>query len=254
MPSYSPCIRIGFDDDLRAALELGLEDEAQELLTAALSSTRSTTAYLELQAGAGGIECDLRTEQLCKMYHRWGNAEALDYCVLKIRNGWPWLRHENGVHRMLTWSGGKRQTTCTLVRVYPEIEKRQIEVHERDLEWQTYRSGGKGGQNVNKVETAARVKHIPTGLVAQCQATRSQAENKELALATLKAKIVASQHKDKERGDTPMSFGHQVRNYWLAPEHRIKETRIEWQSNRTSRLLSGDMDELLTALAIQLGP
>lgn len=187
------------------------------------------------------------------MYQRWGNAECLDDNVLKIRNGWPWLAHENGVHRMLTWSGGKRHTTCTLVRVYPEIVKRSIQVRESELDWQTYRSGGKGGQNVNKVETAARVKHLPTGLVAQCQATRSQAQNKELALQNLMAKIVASQHQEKQRGETPMSFGHQIRNYWLAPEHRIKETRIEWQTTQTARILGGDMDDLLLNLAIQLG-
>lgn len=210
-------------------------------------------AYVELQPGAGGLECWKRTQQLCGMYQRWGEGECLDDNVLRIPRGWPWLAHENGVHRMLTWSHGKRQTTCTAVHAYPEVVQQRFVLLERDLEWQRYRSGGNGGQNVNKVETAVRVRHLPSGLVAQCQSTRSQLRNKELALANLKAKIAASQSVEKERVGTPVSFGHQIRNYWLAPEHRIKETRITWETTQTDRILSGELDDLLVRLALKLG-
>jgi peptide chain release factor 2 len=230
-----------------------MSDEAEAMMTAKLEAMPQRAAYIELHAGAGGDECWQRTLQLAAMYRGWRTSDMIDDNAIRIPNGWPLLSNETGVHRMLTWSGGKRQTTCTMIRVVPETAQQSIVLKKTDLEWQTYRSGGKGGQNVNKVETACRVKHLPSGLVAQCQTTRSQAQNRELALRLLQSKVESAAFVQKARGETPMSFGHQIRNYWLAPEHRIKETRIDWQTNRTDEILSGKLDALLLALARQLG-
>lgn len=233
------------------------------------------SVILEINAGAGGTEsCDW-SDMLLRMYSMWadkkgykvselnrqdGDVAGIKSVELEIKGDFVYglLKGENGVHRLVRVSPfnaqGKRMTSFSSVFVHPLVDERiEVEVNPADLDWDTFRSSGAGGQHVNKTESAVRVRHLPSGIVVECQQERSQHLNREKAIQMLKSRLYERElerqraEKDKvEAGKMKNEWGSQIRSYVL-DDRRVKDHRTNYQTSQTDAVLDGDLDEFLKA-------
>lgn len=231
--------------------------------------------FIEINSGAGGTESQDWAEMLLRMYVRWaqkrgyktelidenrGEEAGIKWATVKIsgHNAFGWAKTESGVHRLVRISpydsNARRHTSFASVWVYPVIDDRiQIEILDKDLQIDTMRSGGAGGQHVNKTESAVRITHMPSGIVVKCQAGRSQHANKAEAMQMLKARLYERELRAREvkaaaveDSKSDVAWGHQIRSYVLHPYQMVKDLRTDVETSDTQGVLDGDLDRFMS--------
>ena len=241
----------------------------------------SLDCYLEIHAGAGGTESQDWADMLRRMYLKWsdskkfksnlisehkGDEAGIKSSTIKIEGDYVfgWLKKESGIHRLVRISpfdsGARRHTSFASVWVYPVVnEDINIEILEKDLRIDTYRSSGAGGQHVNTTDSAVRITHIPSKIVVQCQNERSQHKNKETCINMLKARLyefeVAKKEKDSQKMESSKSeigWGHQIRSYVLQPYRLVKDNRTNFESTSPDKVLDGEIDDFLEKSLYQI--
>ena len=237
-------------------------------------------AYLEIHAGAGGTESQDWAQMLRRMYSKWiekkkckfeiisehkGDEAGIKSSTLKVTGPYMygWLKSESGVHRLVRISpfdsGARRHTSFASVWVYPVVDDSiKIDIQEKDIRVDTYRSSGAGGQHVNTTDSAVRITHLPTNIVVQCQNERSQHKNKETCFNMLKARLYKYEIQKKDeasenlaKSKTDIGWGHQIRSYVLQPYQMVKDLRNNLENTDPESVLDGDIDEFLEAALYQ---
>ncbi|MDC0408433.1 peptide chain release factor 2 [Candidatus Pelagibacter sp.] len=241
----------------------------------------SLDCYIEIHAGAGGTESQDWAEMLRRMYMKWadqknfksnlisehkGDEAGIKSSTIKVEGDYVfgWLKKESGIHRLVRISpfdsGARRHTSFASIWVYPVVDENiNIEIIEKDLRIDTYRSSGAGGQHVNTTDSAVRITHLPSKIVVQCQNERSQHKNKETCMNMLKARLYDYEIKKKEQENqntenskSEIGWGHQIRSYVLQPYRLVKDNRTNFESTSPDKILDGDLDEFLEQSLYQI--
>ena len=266
-----------FLQDIRTSLKEIAQRIEEEKLSALLSGEfDQNNAILSFHAGAGGTEAQDWVQMLYRMYARWSErhhfkVKVLDYLageeagiksasiLITGTNAYGFLKSEHGVHRLVRISpfdaSGRRQTSFASLEVMPEIDDDyDIEINPADLKIDTYRSGGAGGQHVNKTESAIRITHIPTGVIVACQNERSQHQNREVAMKMLKSKLVKIKERehlkrieDIKGEQQQIGWGSQIRSYVFMPYTLVKDHRTNCESGNINAVMDGDLDPFINA-------
>ena len=238
------------------------------------SEADSLDCYIEIHAGAGGTESQDWADMLRRMYLKWsdkkkfksnfinehrGDEAGIKSAIIKIEGDYVfgWLKKESGIHRLVRISpfdsGARRHTSFASVWIYPVVDENiNIEILEKDLRIDTYRSSGAGGQHVNTTDSAVRITHLPSKIVVQCQNERSQHKNKETCMNMLKARLYdyeikkrEEENQNTENSKSEIGWGHQIRSYVLQPYRLVKDNRTNFESTSPDKILDGDLDEFL---------
>jgi peptide chain release factor 2 len=241
----------------------------------------SLDCYIEIHAGAGGTESQDWAEMLRRMYLKWsdskkfksnlisehkGDEAGIKSSTIKIQGDYVfgWLKKESGIHRLVRISpfdsGARRHTSFASIWVYPVVDENiNIEILDKDLRIDTYRSSGAGGQHVNTTDSAVRITHLPSKIVVQCQNERSQHKNKETCMNMLKARLYDFEIKKKEKesqnlesSKSEIGWGHQIRSYVLQPYRLVKDNRTNFESTSPDKILDGEIDEFLEQSLYQI--
>ena len=241
----------------------------------------SFDCYIEIHAGAGGTESQDWADMLRRMYLKWsdnkkfkstlisehkGDEAGIKSSTIKIEGDYVfgWIKKESGIHRLVRISpfdsGARRHTSFASIWVYPVVDENiNIEILDKDLRIDTYRSSGAGGQHVNTTDSAVRITHIPSKIVVQCQNERSQHKNKETCMNMLKARLYDFEIKKKEKENqntesskSEIGWGHQIRSYILQPYQLVKDNRTNYESSSPDKILDGEIDEFLEQSLYQM--
>ena len=254
--------------------ELKKEVKKSEVKCFLSNEADTLDCYVEIHAGAGGTESQDWADMLRRMYLKWsdkkkfksslisehrGDEAGIKSATIKIQGDYVfgWLRKESGIHRLVRISpfdsGARRHTSFASIWVFPVVDENiNIEILEKDIRIDTYRSSGAGGQHVNTTDSAVRITHIPSKIVVQCQNERSQHKNKETCMNMLKARLYdyeikkrEDENQNNESNKAEIGWGHQIRSYVLQPYRLVKDNRTNFESTSPEKILDGELDEFL---------